>query len=167
MAGQSCYICCNLILNSSTLIDSFQSQSLFGSVNVGSAGMLPSAAYKIFPWTALSWASSTCPLFPPPLSQLLTPWYFQARLYWGWGVEHQAGVFFPRLPLASRAVYTALISRPSSTLPFTLAVVSIGGLRLRAGYIITSRGITASLGRFRHGPIPSNYSRAKDCYEAM
>ena len=49
--------------------------------------------------------------------------------------KHQADVLSPRLPLASRAVYTALIGRPASTLPFTLAVVSIGGLRLRAGYI--------------------------------
>ena len=45
----------------------------------------------------------------------------------------------PRLPLASRAVYTALIGRPASTLPFTLAVVSIGGLRLRAGYINSNK----------------------------
>ena len=136
MASRSRYICCNLILNSSTPIDSFQSQSLFGSVNVGSAGICPSSAYKIFPLTALSWASSTCPLSPLPSLSCSPPWHFQARLYGGWGAKHQAGVFSPRLPLASRVVYTALIGRLSPTLPFTLAVVSIGGLRRRAGYII-------------------------------
>ena len=73
MAAQSRYICCNLILNSSTPIDSFQSQSLYGSVDVGSAGMFPSAAYKVFPWTALSWASSTCPLLPLPSPLSATP----------------------------------------------------------------------------------------------
>ena len=135
MAGRSCYICCNLILNSSTPIDSFQSQSLCGSVNVSSAGMFPSAAYKIFPWTAFSWVSSTCPLLPLPPLSYSPPWYFQARLYWGWGGLASAGVFSPRIPLASRAVYTALIGRLSPTLPFTLAVVSIGDLLLRAGYI--------------------------------
>ena len=135
MAARSCYICCNLILNSSTPIDSFQSQSLFGSVNAGSAGMFPSAAYKVFLCTTFSWASSTCPLSPLPSLSYSPLWSFQARLYWGWGFEHRVIILSPRLPLASRAVYTALIGRPASTLPFTLAVVSIGGLRLQAGYI--------------------------------
>ena len=53
----------------------------------------------------------------------------------GGGAKHQADVLFPRLPLASRAGYTALIGRFALTLPFTLAVVSIGGRWLRAGYI--------------------------------
>ena len=51
------------------------------------------------------------------------------------GGKSLAGVFFPPLPLASRAGYVALIGRLAFTLPFTLAVVSIGGRRLRAGYI--------------------------------
>ena len=104
-------------------------------MNVGSAGIVPSAAYKIFPQTGFSWASSTCPLSPLPSSSYSPSLFFQARLYGGWGAKHQADVLFPRLPLASRAGYTALIGRPALTLPFTLAVVSIGGLRLRAGYI--------------------------------
>ena len=87
MAGRSRYICCNLILNSSTPIDSFQSQSLCGSVNVGSAGIVPSAAYKIFPQTGFSWASSTCPLSPLPSSSYSPSLFFQARLYGGWGVN--------------------------------------------------------------------------------
>ena len=134
MAARSRYICCNLILNSSTPIDSFQSQSLYGSVNAGSAGMFPSAAYKVFPWTALLGQLCLPPL-PSPLPSLsYSPSLsFQARLYWGWGVKHRASVLSPRLSLASRAVYTGLIGRPTFTLPFTLAVVSIGGMR--AGYI--------------------------------
>ena len=50
----------------------FQSQSLFGSVNVGSAGMVLSAAYKIFPWTDVSAVAGVAP--PLPLSTwLVTP----------------------------------------------------------------------------------------------
>ena len=101
--------------------------------------MFPSAAYKVFPWTAL--LGQLC--LPPLPSSLPSLSYSpslssQARLYRGWGVKHWASVLSPRLPLASRAVYTAPICRPTLTLSSTLAVVSIGGTR--AGYIRHPRG---------------------------
>ena len=72
---------------------------------------------------------------PSPLSATPPPCPSRQDSIGGGGVKHQGSVLSPRFPLASRAVYTALIGRLSSTLPFTPAVVSTGGLLLRAGYI--------------------------------
>ena len=88
MAGRSRYICCNLIPNSSTPIDSFQSQSLFGSVNVGSAGialLLPISSFSrlksllwlvwlpLSPFYLAGHPSSSHLSPPPPTSHLAGP----------------------------------------------------------------------------------------------
>ena len=66
-------------------------------MDVGSAGILPSAAYEIFLWTAPSSALVLPPAFPPrlpfpsSLSEGPTGWLLQWSLVGEWGGEGGAG----------------------------------------------------------------------------
>ena len=120
------YICCNLILNSSTPIDSFQSQSLFGSVNVGSAGIA-----LLLPISSFSRLMSLWWLVWLPLSPSLPGWSSLSLHYLSpssW-LDGPAGWRLPLPPplIQGSTCWLAPPHPPSHTLPSLLAQKGKGG----------------------------------------